>query len=155
MVFLTLFYRTFFNVLFFILNSYEHSRLIQLINQINPVEWFRKMFLQTLLYPVIPILQVFCQLSSLTISYPNPGLNISSLILLVPMYVSYRPPSPHCVVQILILTISHKMNYSVNVSSVFGFLTIIIPADSWFLSNITRGDFSGTTTGSLLKKLII
>ena len=64
---------------------------------LNPIQLSHteQMFLQTLLYPVTSLWQVFCQLSSLTIAYPNLGSNSSSLTFLVPMFSSCRTNSYH------------------------------------------------------------
>ena len=51
--------------------------------------------LQTLLYVTTPLVKVLCQLSSLTISYPNIVLHSYFLTFLVPMYASWRPPLRH------------------------------------------------------------
>ena len=71
-----------------ILNS-----LSRVLNSI-PLSHSEHIVLQTLLRPVTPPQKVFCQLSSLTIAYPNIGFNSSSLTFLVPMSVSCRNP-PH------------------------------------------------------------
>ena len=51
----------------------------------------------TLMYPFTPLWQFFCQLSSLTIGYPNLGFNSYSITFFVPMYSSCIPPSHHTV----------------------------------------------------------
>ena len=67
---------------------------------LNPIQSIHSyhIFLHSLLYPVIPLSQVFCQYLSITIAYPNLEFNSFSLTLLVPMSASLRPPSQHTVV---------------------------------------------------------
>ena len=103
-------------------------------------------FIQTLLYPITHIWQVFCQLSSLTIACPNLGFNSYSLTSLVPIYDSWRPPSQH--------TVLCRLYYSPFITrwifmSVCLVCLISLPFldihTSELISNITRGAFSGTT----------
>ena len=92
----TLFYRT---VLFpsphcsklkyFILKSL--SRILYSIQLIHS----KHIFLTTLLYYIITIVQVFFQFSSLNIAYPILRFNLFYLKLLVPMSDNCRPPSCH------------------------------------------------------------
>ena len=49
------------------------------------------------MYPFTPVWNVLCQLSILTIVYPNLGFNSSFLTLLVPISDSYRSSSYHTV----------------------------------------------------------
>ena len=65
------------------------SRIINSIQYIHS----EHIVLLTLLNPISPIVQVICQLSSLTIAYPNLVFNSSSLKFLVTMSASCIPPS--------------------------------------------------------------
>ena len=85
--------------------------------------------LQTLLYTVTSILQVFCQLSSLTIAYPNilfPNIIGSNVCQFQNSFTT------HYLVKISLLTISYKMNSSGNVYSLFSVPTKIIHENSQF-----------------------
>ena len=106
--------------------------------------------LQTLMYPITPLVKVFCQLSSLTIAYSNMGFNSFSLTLLVPISSSCRPPSHH--------TILCRLNY-------YSFFTMCILLEICMaclvslpflaihkfnlLYNIIRSAFNETTSVSL------
>ena len=55
----------------------------------------RTYFIKTLISPITPLLQVFCQLSSFTIVYYNIVFSSSSLTILDPVSENCRPPSHH------------------------------------------------------------
>ena len=57
----------------------------------------KHIIIQTHIYPITPLLQVFFELSSLTIAYPNLVFTSSSLTFLVPLYANFIPPSHHTV----------------------------------------------------------
>ena len=117
---------------FIIINSCENFKLIGLIPQLNPVESFRTHIPNDLLYLVTPIWKLFCQFSSVTIAYPNLWFKKVPNIIGSNVFQLQNSLTTHCPVQILILTISYKINSSSNVSGVFGVLTIIRHADRWF-----------------------
>ena len=79
---------------FIILNSYEHLKFIES----NPcINTFRIHFIEALLYHITPLVQVFWQFSSHTISYSILGLNLSSLTFLVPISNNCRSPLYHTI----------------------------------------------------------
>ena len=128
------------NLLSWILNSIQSSHS-------------EHIFLQTLLYPITSLVQVFFQFSSLTIAYHNIGFNSYSLTVLVKKFDSCRPPSHHTVLCSL-----HSSSFITKwillsmclVRLVYlQFLAMHI-AD--LLSNITRGDCYVTTYVSLFRK---
>ena len=102
--------------------------------------------LQNLPYPITPLLQVFCQSSSIIVAYPNVGFNLCSLEFSVPIYANCRPPSHHTVLcmfhflQSPTKLILLEMCLVCLVSLLF--LTI---HTSDFISNIMRGYCSRTT----------
>ena len=106
--------------------------------------------LWTLLYSITLLVQFLCQFSSLTVSYPNPGFNLSYLKCLVPVSDSFKPPSHHTVLCKLNFLPFLKDFIPMGMCMVclvsLPFLTI---HTSYFLSNIMRGDCYETTYGSL------
>ena len=124
------------------------SLIPNLIQSIHP----EYIGLQNILYTITTLVQVFCQLSSLTIEYPNIGFNVSSLKLLVPISFSCRPPPHH--------TILYKLHSSpflrkwilleiCLVCLVYLPLLAIYTADLPY--NIMRGACYGTTSRSLFR----
>ena len=103
-------------------------------------------------YPVSydPIVQVFCQLSILTIVYSNRGFKLSPLILLVPMSDNLRSPSHHT-----ILCRFHSSPFLTKFILLemcllcLLYLPLLDIHKSDLLSNIMRDDYYGTTSGSL------
>ena len=69
--------------------------------KLNPVNSSEHLALQTLLYPITPLVQVLYQLSSLTIVYSNLLFNSPSLTFLVPMSANCIPSSHHTVLWII------------------------------------------------------
>ena len=70
--------------------------LSQILNSIQ-LSYQEHIVLQNLLYPITPIVQLFCPFSSLTIAYPSLGFNSYSLIFVVPISASCIPPLYHTV----------------------------------------------------------
>ena len=68
--------------------------LIQVFNSIQ-LNHSENVFLQTLLYPVTPIVKMVYQLSIIIISYPNLWFNLYSLKFFVPISSSFRSRSHH------------------------------------------------------------
>ena len=120
---------------------------------LNSIQWSysEHIILHTLLYPVTLILKVFCQVSRLTIEYPNPGFNSSSLTFLVPIYASYRHTSYHTVLYIFqsstFLTKCILLEICIVCLVSLPLLAVHI-AD--FIFNIMIDDYSGTKSGSVL-----
>ena len=98
MVLLTLFYRKVFNVLFIILNSYEYFKIIESSTRLNSVDSFKTYCSLDSSVSCHPFFLKFYQFSSIAIEYPNLGFNSSSLVLLVPGYVSCRSSLHHTIV---------------------------------------------------------
>ena len=95
----TLFYRTYFNVLFVIINSISslqtHMKISnQLSRIINLIQLSHSQYIvfHAFVYPITPLVKVFYPFLILTIENPNIGINSSSLTFLVPMYANIRPP---------------------------------------------------------------
>ena len=101
------------------------------------------------MYPITPLVQVFSRLLSITIEYPNKGFNLYSLTFVVPIYTNFIPPSHHTVLWKFLFLIYYKVYSSVNLSSVFGLLTIISVNIADMLSNKTRGACYVTIFGYL------
>ena len=112
--------------------------------------------LQTLMYPVTPLWQVFCKLSSIAIGYPSIGFTASSLTFLVIISSSCRPPSHH--------TALWKFHYSPFLAKCIllemclvclVYLTFLAMQIANFLSNIIRGACSGTTSVSIFNNSLL
>ena len=125
--------------------------MIQIQNSIQLSHSYH-IVLHNLMYTVTPLLQVFCQLSIITISYPNLGLNSSSLTLLVPISVNCISPSHHTVFYKLLsstfLTNCILLEMCLVCLVFFPCLDMHI-AD--LISNIIRGAWSGTTSVYLFR----
>ena len=110
-----------------------------------------RIVLQTPLYHITHIVQLFCILSSLSIEYTNLWFNLSSLTCLVPMFVSCRPPSYHTVLCKFYYSpfLSKCVHLAIRLIFLVSLpLLAIHIAD--LLSNIIRGACYGTTYGSFL-----
>ena len=122
---------------------------IQLINSEHLV-------LKTLLYHINPLLQVLCQLSSLTILYPNIVWNSYPLPLLVPMSDKCRPLSYQNVLCRLHSSPFIKKCILLEMCLVcLVSLPLLSIHTSDLLSNIMRGAYCGNTYVSLSTNLII
>ena len=119
----------------------------------NSFSWFthsiqlsslEHIFHHTLLYLVTPLWQVFCQLSSLTIAYPNMGFKSSSLTFMVPMSNSCITSSHHTVLWKLYSSQFHKKCIFLEMCLVCLEITYLIP-------NIIIYAWYGTTSGSLFE----
>ena len=129
----------FLNTLSWILNSIQSSHSEHIV-------------LQNLLYTFTPLVQMFFQLSSLTIEYPNIWFNSSSLTFLVPIYANYRPPSNHTVFWILHSS-SFITKFILLEMCLVCFVSLSLSAihiDD-LPSNIIRGACYGTTSGFFFK----
>ena len=105
-----------------------------------------------LLYTITPILQVFCQLSSILIAYPNLGFNSSYLTVLVPMSDSFIPFSCHTYL-CKFLSWPFLTNCIILVMCLVWLMSLPILAIHTydFISNTMRSACCGTTSGSLFR----
>ena len=116
---------------------------IQLINSEHIV-------LQTPLYPITPIVQVFYKLSNITISYTNPGFNSYSLTLWITMSADCRPTSHQT-----LLCRFHSSPFFTKWIILAMCMVFLMPLPLldihtfYFLSNIMRGVCYETLSGYL------
>ena len=75
------------------------NSLIRIFNSIQ-FSHPEHIFLQNIRYHVTPFVQLFCQLSSINIEYPNLGFNSSSLKFLVLLSARFRTTLHHTVLWI-------------------------------------------------------
>ena len=118
--------------------------------QINPVDSSENFVLHNFLYHITPIVKVLCKFSSITMSYPNLGLNSYSTTLLVPMSENLRPTSHHTV-----LCIFHSSRFLTKCIIMAMCMVCLVSFSlldihtSYLLSTIIRGACYGTTYGFL------
>ena len=97
-----------------------------------------------------PIVQVLCQLSSLTIAYADLGFNLSFLTFMFPMYDSFRPLSHHTILCRLHSSPFLKQWILLEICLVCLMLLPLLAIHTYdLLSNIIRGSCYGTTSGYL------
>ena len=118
--------------------------------KLNPVKSPERFVFQTLLYSITYIVQVICSFSSLTIAYTNLLFNSYSLTFLVTMSDNCIPPSHHTVLcKIHSLQFLTKWILLEICIVCFVYLPLLSTYTDYLISNITRSDCYGTTSGYL------
>ena len=102
---------------------FHHFKLIEHFElKLHPVKSSENLGLYALLSTLNPLVQLFCQLSSLTIAYLNIVFHLSSLTFLFPMSANFRPHSHHTL--LCIFHSSSFIHYTSSVTLVYkGFWT--------------------------------
>ena len=129
--------------------------LISILNSIQSSS-SEHIAIHTLIYPITPLLQVFCKFSILTISYPSIVFNSYSMTLLVPIYDSFRPASRPTV---LCRLHSFPFITKCNILEMWLVSLVCLPFlymhTAYLISNIIRCACYGTTYVSLFIKSLL